>query len=235
MGAALTMVHVWRAAAPALFVLSLARTRKVCPPLARLLYCCGLVQAASALPSRLHSKRTAVASPLKLKLALRLVLGSLGPLLIVASGWLALTVQLALAGVRSTKPRLSIARTRKVWLPLLRSLYCCGLTHDWYTPPSIWHSKVTALAEPLKSKLAVLTALGLAGPLVMVVSAASGADRLVAIDWLSSVMRPARSIARTVIESVRPSGSGTSSAVCQVPPPKEASVKAPLPSRICTA
>src|SRR5215471_6423 len=118
-----------------------------------------------------------------------------------------------------------MARTRKMWLPLLRSLYGCGLAHGWYTLPSSWHSKVTALAEPLKAKLAVLTALGLAGPLVMVVSAASGADRLVAIDWVISVMRPARSMARTVMVSVRPSGSGTSSAVRQAPLPKLASAK----------
>src|SRR5262245_12024315 len=87
-GAALTTVQLKRAAAPALFVLSLACTKKVCSPFARPLYCCGLAQAANALPSRLHSKRTAVASPVKLKLALRLVLGLVGPLVIVASGWL---------------------------------------------------------------------------------------------------------------------------------------------------
>src|SRR5262245_59913964 len=101
-GAALITVHVRRAAAPALFVLSLARTWKLCPPLARPVYCCGLAHVANGLPSRLHSKRTAVAPPVKLKLALRLVLGSLGPPVIVASGWLAFTVQVKLAGVRST-------------------------------------------------------------------------------------------------------------------------------------
>ena len=74
------------------------------------------------MPSRLHSKRVAVASPTKVKVAVRSVVGLVGLPVMVASGCTALTVQVYSAGVRSGRPRLLMARTRKVWLPLLRSV-----------------------------------------------------------------------------------------------------------------
>jgi len=46
---------------------------------------------------------------------------------------------------------------------------------------SSWHSKTTALTVPVKTKVALLVALGLAGLLLMLVSGASAAESCVAM------------------------------------------------------
>ena len=65
---------------------STARTSKVCDPVVRPEYCFGLVHAAKAPPSRLHSKVTPDSASVKLKLALIEVLELGGLSVIVGDG-----------------------------------------------------------------------------------------------------------------------------------------------------
>ena len=60
---------------------------------------------------------------------------------IVVSGG-GVTLQLRLAGVRSTLPAASMARTRSWWLPTDRAVYVTGETHVLKAEPSSEHWKV---------------------------------------------------------------------------------------------
>lgn len=59
-------------------------------------------------------------------------------------------VQLKLAGVESTLPAVSVARTSNVRVPTLRLLYGFGEEHEQNEPPSSQHSNVEPVSEPLK-------------------------------------------------------------------------------------
>jgi hypothetical protein len=90
---------------------SIAWTWKVCEPSARPVYVCGLVQAANGPPSSLHSKAATpdhASVPLKLKLALELLLEFAGWLVIVVSGGVVSTIQVKLAS-GPTLPSVSLA------------------------------------------------------------------------------------------------------------------------------
>ena len=78
------------------------------------------MQAAKAALSSEHSKLAVVSGELKLKLALEDVLGLLGEAVMLVSGAVVSTVQLKLAGVASTFPAASLARTWKVCEPSVR-------------------------------------------------------------------------------------------------------------------
>src|SRR5439155_1341806 len=96
-----------------------------------------------------------VSLPLKPKLDGKGVLGSAGPLEIEVSGGVVSTVQLAVAGVGSALPALSVARTRKPWLPSARPLYACGLVQAVKAAPSRLHWKPARplpVSLPLKPK-----------------------------------------------------------------------------------
>ncbi len=68
-------------------------------------------------PSSLHSKVLPALVAVKPKLALVLLVVSGGLAVIVVSGAVVSMVQVKLAGVASTLPAGSMARTWKVWLP----------------------------------------------------------------------------------------------------------------------
>ncbi len=79
------------------------------------------------------------------------------------------------AGVGSTFPTPSMARTWNIWLPRPRLVYDLGLAQDEKAAPSSEHSKVSdaagvRLSVPLKVKLAEVLLVALAGPLRIVVS-----------------------------------------------------------------
>src|SRR5439155_799770 len=83
------------------------------------------------------------------------------------------TVQLAVAGVGSALPALSVARTRKPWLPSARPLYACGLVQAVKAAPSRLHWKPARplpVSLPLKPNVAALDRIRPAGPLEIAVS-----------------------------------------------------------------
>jgi hypothetical protein len=75
------------------------------------------VQAAKAAPSRLQANVEPASVDVKLKLGAVELLGLLGLAVIVVSGAVKSIVHVKLAGVGSTLPAGSVARTWKVWLP----------------------------------------------------------------------------------------------------------------------
>ena len=79
------------------------------------------MQALNAAPSKLHAKVDPVWVDVKLKLAEVLLTVPVGPAVIVVSGR-AETVQVWLAGVASTLPAVSVARTWKVCDPFANAL-----------------------------------------------------------------------------------------------------------------
>jgi hypothetical protein len=88
-----------------------------------------------------------VSLPEKLKLAEELLVGSFGPESIDAFGADVSILQPKLAGVWSTFPASSTARTSKVWEPSVSEEYACGAEHAVKAPPSRRHSKL-ATPEP---------------------------------------------------------------------------------------
>jgi hypothetical protein len=127
-----------------------------------------------AAPSSAHWKLEPVSVEVKLKLALVLVLGFAGEALIDVSGAVVstLTVHECEAGVASTLPAASRARTWNVCGPFARPLYVCGLVHAVNAAPSSEHSNV-APASLVKVKLAELEVLVAPGPVPIVVSGAT--------------------------------------------------------------
>ena len=84
------------------------------------------------------------------------------------------TDQLNCAGVKSTLPAASLARTANVCGPSLRLLYVAGLVQALKPPLSSWHSKArfagsVTSSVPEKWKTAVVALVGLVGPLSTVV------------------------------------------------------------------
>ena len=73
-------------------------------------------------PSSLHSKVLPALVAVKLKVALVLLVRAGGAAVMVVSGAVVSIVQVKLAGVASTLPAVSIARTWKVWLPAASAL-----------------------------------------------------------------------------------------------------------------
>ena len=106
---------------------SVARTENWCSPSPRPEYVLGVAQAIQAPPSSLHSKLEPDSVEVKEKLAVAAVVIPLGPLVIEVSGGVVsgggeddFTIQLSLAGVGSTLPAPSVARTENWWVPRAR-------------------------------------------------------------------------------------------------------------------
>ena len=118
----------------------LARTWKVCEPSARSLKLRGLVHAAQAPASSLHSKVAPVAFELKLNDAVRAVIAAAGLVPIVVSA--VATVHVRDAGVSSASLAELSALTRKVCVPAPRPVRALGLVQVAHEAPSSEHWKV---------------------------------------------------------------------------------------------
>jgi hypothetical protein len=108
---------------------SRARMAKKWSPARRLSYSFGEVQFSSMTPSSQHQNVAPVTSEVKVKVALLRSTTSSGPPRMIPSGGGA-TVHVYGAGDWSARPATSIARTRSVWLPRVRSENCCGEVHE---------------------------------------------------------------------------------------------------------
>jgi len=69
-------------------------------------------------------------------------------------------------------PAASVALTWKLWLPMGRPLYACGLLHAVKATPSSEHWKVEPLSVEAKPKLALADVVGFDGLELIVVSGA---------------------------------------------------------------
>jgi hypothetical protein len=114
------IVQLWVAAVPSVFpARSVARTRNWCALRESPVYCLGDSQLEKAPVSSAHSN-VAPGSAENSKRAVVSVVSAGGPDPIVVSGAVRSTVQLWLAGLRSTFPARSVARTWKLYGPSAR-------------------------------------------------------------------------------------------------------------------
>ena len=120
-GATVSIVHPYCAGVASAFPTpSVARTRNWWVPLARPVYWRGDKHVTNGAPSSEHSNVEPDSLAEKLKLALVLAVAAGGPAEIVVSGATVSIVQLAVAGVASTLPAASVARTRNWCVPSAR-------------------------------------------------------------------------------------------------------------------
>ena len=139
-GAVVSTVHARDAGVPStLPCASSARTRRVCEPSASELYDAGEVQAPQAPPSSLHSNVPASSAP-SVNAAEVLVVVPVGPPVSVVCGAVASTVQVRDAGVASTLPTPSLARTSSVCEPSVRPGNEGEAEHEAHDAPSSRHS-----------------------------------------------------------------------------------------------
>ena len=113
-------------------------------------------------------------SAAKTNSALVLSVVTSGPDVMVVVGAMPSALQLHSAGVGSTLPAASLARTAKSCSPQSRFVYVCGEAHGMKpplsTPSSSAHSKVAPWMFDWNLKVASLPSVGSAGPLRMAVS-----------------------------------------------------------------
>jgi hypothetical protein len=112
-----------------------------------------------------------------------------------ACGPLELIDQVNVAGVASTLPAASRARTSKVWAPVARPVSTCGLVVATNVPPSRRDSKV-AVSFAANVKVATVEELTVGGPELIVVS---GEATSTTHEWVAGVAStlPTESRART--------------------------------------
>jgi uncharacterized cupredoxin-like copper-binding protein len=98
---------------------SMARTSKVCAPSVSPVIVYGLLQLTNDPVFSRHWNVEPVSVELKVNVTLVALMTPVGPLRIDVSGGVASTVQLRVAGVGSTFPTASMARTLKVYTPVV--------------------------------------------------------------------------------------------------------------------
>src|SRR5436309_14209036 len=113
----------------------------------------------------------------------------------VVSGAVVSMVQVKLAGVASTLPAVSMARTWKVWLPRAGERWVGGLVQSLKATPSSLQSKVLPALVAVKLKLAVVLLVRAGGLAVMVVAGAVVSMVQVKLAGVGSTL-PTESIAR---------------------------------------
>ena len=75
-----------------------------------------------------------------------------------------------MAGVGSTLPAASVARTAKLWVPAARALYVVGDVHEVKAAPSRLHENVDPTSSDENANSAVVALVVPAGPVTMLVS-----------------------------------------------------------------
>jgi hypothetical protein len=135
----------------------------------------GEAQGTQEPPSNKHSKLTLGSFDLNAKLAVVAVVVSLGRLTIevfggvlsAGGGVVEVTVQLAVAGVASTFPAASVARTANWCEPTASPEYAFGELQSAQARPSSRQAKVELGSLDAKAKLAVVAVVVALGPLVI--------------------------------------------------------------------
>jgi hypothetical protein len=130
----------------------------------------GEVQGLKAAPSKLHSKPVPISLEVKTKVAVLWLDGLGGSEVMLVSGADRSMSQVWLAGVVSTLPAVSRARTRKVCGPAESEEKVIGEVQGLKLAPSRPHSKLAPILLEVKAKVAVLWLVGVACTEVMLVS-----------------------------------------------------------------
>src|ERR687893_2442864 len=143
-----------------------ARTSKRCEPSVSPPTKCGEPQLCHSEPSSAHSKVTPAVLEEKVKLALESAGGEAGAesSVVFGGGGGATIVQVWTAGVWSTLPARSVARTRSVCWASDRPVSSCGDSQSAYGPLSSEHSKPSTASFAPSAKVAAVSIVGDAGP-----------------------------------------------------------------------
>src|SRR5918992_2265759 len=143
-----------------------ARTSRRCEPSVSPPTKCGEPQLCHSEPSSAHSKVTPAVLEEKVKVALESAVGEAGAesSVVFGGGGGATIVQVWTAGVWSTLPARSVARTRSVCWASDRPVSSCGDSQSAYGPLSSEHSKRSTASSALSEKVAVVSIVGEAGP-----------------------------------------------------------------------
>ena len=175
---------------------SVARTSKVCAPSASEAVVCGerARSPGAAVDAALEASSPAWSAE-KANVGVASFVGPDGPLSIVVSGAAVSTVKLREAGVGSTFPAGSVARTSKVWAPSASDAVVSGVEHEPQAPPSTRHSNVEPAWSAENANVGVASLVGPDGPLSIVVCGAAVStvklrDAGVAIDVAGRIGRP---------------------------------------------
>ena len=104
-----------------------------------------------------------------MKVGVESFVGPDGPLSIVVCGAAVSTVKLREAGVASTFPTGSVARTSKVCAPSASEAVVMGVEHEAHAPASTRHSNVEPAWSAENANVGVASFVGPDGPLSMVV------------------------------------------------------------------
>ena len=175
---------------------SVARTSKVWAPSVSDPVVSGVEHEPQAPPSTRHSKVEPAWSAEKPNVGVASLVGPEGPLSIAVSGAAVSTVKLRDAGVGSTLPTRSVARTSKVWAPSASDEVVSGVEHEPHAPPSTRHSNVEPTWSAENSNVGVTSLVGPEGPLSIVVCGAA-VSTVNAHDAGVESTFPAGSVART--------------------------------------
>jgi hypothetical protein len=173
-GTTVSIDHVKLAGVPSTFpAASLARTLNVCEPSTSVEYGFGLVQGVNVRVSRAHSNVAVASGEVKLKLAVVALVVAAGLAVMLVSGATVSTVHVKLAGVPSTFPAASLARTLNVCEPSTSVEYGFGLVQAVNAGVSRAHSNEAVASGDVNEKLAELAVVTAAGLAVMFVSGAT--------------------------------------------------------------
>ena len=168
--------------------LSVARTAKVCSPLARPAIGCGDVQGTNAAASSLHSNVEPASLAEKVNDG--------GPPSIVVCGAIVSTVNSRVTGELSTFPTLSMARTANVCAPSASVVSVRGDVHAANCPSSSLHSNVEPGFVDVNANVGVLSLVAPVGPSANAVSGLTVSTVKVRVAGEGSTL-PAASCART--------------------------------------
>ena len=174
---------------------SVARTRTVCSPSLSGSVVSGVAHGVNAAVSTLHAK-VAGSLALNVSSAATMFVNSSGPLSIVVSGGVVSTVKWLAAGVGSTLPAASTARTRKAWSPSRSAGTVRGDSHTAYAPLSSEHSKRSPPSTEENSNTGAVTDDNAAGSRSRCVSGGVASTVNCRCTGVGSTL-PAESIART--------------------------------------
>ena len=148
---------------------SVARASKVWAPSASDAVVWAELQEPQAPASTRHSKLEPAWVDEKANVGVASFVGPDGPLSMVVFGAAVSTVNARDAGVASTLPPGSVARTSNVWAPSASEAVVSGVEHEPQAPPSTRHSNVEPAWLDENANVGVVSLVGPDGPLSIVV------------------------------------------------------------------
>ena len=174
---------------------SVARTSNVCAPSASDAVVSGVEHEPHAPASTRHSNVEPAWLDENANVGVASLVRPDGPPSIVVCGAAVSTVKMCDAGVGSTLPARSVARTSNVCAPSASDAMLSGVEHEAHAPPSTRHSNVEPASSAENTNVGVGSFVGPDGPLLIVVCGAAVSTVKLREAGVASTL-PAGSVAR---------------------------------------